>query len=69
MAEKNNTNIGFSMFAALFFEAIEWTLFLMKGDETMENRVMGFVNMSILYTISVNLARGTLLAGAFQLKI
>lgn len=41
----------------------------MKGDETMENRVMGFVNMSILYTISVNLARGTLLAGAFQLKI
>ncbi len=40
----------------------------MKGDGAMENKMEGFkkFGLEVLFTISVNLACGTLLAKAFQ---
>lgn len=41
-----------------------------RGDDAMDNKVTGFINMSldILYTMSANLVSGVLLAKAFQLE-
>ena len=60
--------ITISSLATLFVVAVVKTLLKVKGDDAMENKVKGFINMGldILYTMSANLAGGALLAKALQ---
>ena len=57
-----------SSLVILFVVAIVRTLLKVKGDDAMEDKIKGFINMSldILYTMSANLAGGALLAKTLQ---
>ncbi|MCM1145950.1 MAG: hypothetical protein NC318_14830 [Blautia sp.] len=62
--------IAISALVTLLMVNIVQALIKAKGDDAMENKLINFVNMglNILYTMSVNLAGGALLAKVLQSK-
>ena len=63
-----NVPIAVSALVILFVVDIVQALIKAKGDDAMGNKLINFVNkgLDILYTMSANLAGGTLLAKVLQ---